>query len=503
MSAWIEKPLRFSTRYGARHPWLAPWPRAGFYLVWRGIVAGLRPTLFLLLLGSALWFSNQVLRGLPQVAVAPLTLQEQVDQALFDATPAGADRHAFWVSEIEASLSAPAGGVPDIERARVFAGSYVSIRGREALALELLSSGRRAGRVEAQLRALPAWERVQRIDAVLAEPLEQGEAFGYRPPELVFAPPSLRSRLARAEALFGPALRDAEAWFIDPRGRALSLQAAPGLSSAQDHLYGDVRGALVHGCALAGVPGRRFGQCRVGFLPKPQEDPILAGLALAVAGAEPERRVGARIAKAAWAAGRLDRRLATRLALGPDPELGREAVLASLMPILSEAGTAWTQPARYEDVLRHAALEAQDSARIDVDARDRFFDALAAMRRQIGALSSVRIADGVRSIEHAESLALLVETAGPRIVALHALSGAQGVAAIERGAEGPALDWNFMDWPWARQRDFGLAVASVLAAVLLLGLTLNSGFRRRRGGAPGVFERFDATMSRLILGRNL
>jgi len=503
VSARIEQPRQFSVRYGARHPWLAPRFRAGLYLIWRAAVAGFRPALFLSLCAAALWFSAQAFQELPRPAPPAPSLEAQVSAALHDAVPAGRDRHAFWVAAIESSLNSPARGVPDIAGAHAFAGSYVAIRGRDALALELLAEGRRTERVEAALRALPAWERAHRMEAVLAEALQRGRAAGFEPPELAFAPPLLRARLERAQTLFGPALADAETWFIDPGSRALSLQAASGLGSTGDRLYSDIRGAVVQGCALAGIPGRRIGQCRVGFLPKPPPDAVLAGLNLAVAGADSEREVGARIAKAAWAADRLDPGLAARLALGPDPVLGQEAVLAAIMPALIEAGTAWTQPARYGAMVREAAIEAETSARIDVAARDRVFDALTAIRREVGALSAVHLADAIRSPEDAERLAHLVQASGGRVVALHALTGPELLVAIDAPFQGESLNWSILDWPRGPQRDLGLAVTACLMAILVLALTLHSGFRRRRGGAPGAFERLDAAMSRLILGRNL
>ena len=503
LSVRATQPRQFSARYGARHPWLAPWPRAGLYLIWRGLVAGLRPAMVLLLLCAAAVFAWQAFSELPRPDLSALSPSEQVSAALHDAVPGGIGRHAFWTTRIETCLETPPRSLPDIGCARAFASSYVAIRGREALALELLAEGRRPERVEAQLRALPAWDRERRIGAALAQASTQGAAKNLQPPGLVFAPEDLIARLNRAEALFGPALEEAEAWFADPDGRALSLRSAAGLSTGRERLYGDVRGAVVHGCALAGMPGRRVGQCRVGFLPKPQADPVMAGLALAAAGADPERQVGARIAKAAWAAGRLDPELAALLALGPDPDLGREAVLAALMPVLAEAGTAWSEPTRYRERVRRAAIEAQNAAGIDIAARDRVFDALTGMRRDVGALSTVRMADAIDMPEAAERLAQFVEAVGPQMAALHSLTGSKLLDAIAQGEPETALDGSVLDWPRHVQRDIALASGALLAAIIVLKLTLYSGFRRRRGGAPGVFERVDAVMSRLILGRNV
>jgi len=502
VSAWIEHPQRFSVRYGARHPWLAPWPRAALYLIWRGLIAGLRPALFLGAVAAAIVFAVLAAQALPRPAAAPPSLSAAIDNALHQAVPDGADRHRFWVDMLDGSLQAPRRTMPDIAQARSVARSYVALRGREQLALEWLADGRRLSHVEAELRAQPAWMRERLLAEAIESRLEAGRAQGLDPETLIFAPMNVRVRLQRAEALFGPALGDAEAWFVDPGGRALALDALPGLTPRTPRLYGDVRGLVVRGCALLTQLTRPTGQCRVGFLPKPQADPVLAGLSLAVAGAAPERRAGARIVKAAWAAGLLEATLAQELAFGPDLVLGREAVLASAMPVLAEAGQAWTQPARFETASVQAMAEAARAAGIDTERRDQVFDAFTALRREVGALSALRLADTVRSVDDAERLARLAEAAEGRLLALHVFTRSELLTAVDTREAEPAEPLDVLAWPERAQRFAGLSIVSVLLALSLLGLSLYSGLKRRRGGAPGLLERIDAIMSRLILGRN-
>ncbi len=503
MTAWAEQPQRFSVRYGARNPWLAPRPRAALYLVWRGLVAGFRPALFLSLLAASVVFAGLAAQILPRPSAPPPSLSLAIDRALFEAVPADADRHAYWVDVLEASLQVERRTMPDIAQARAVASAYMAMRGREALALELLADGRRRSHVEAELRAQPAWIRERRLREAVEVRLEAGRAQGLEPETLIFAPRVLRVRLQRADALFGPALSDAEAWFVAPGDRALALDALPGLTPRTARLYGDLRGLVVRGCALGALMNRPTGQCRIGFLPKPQADPVLAGLSLAVAGAAPERRSGARIIKAAWAAGLLDASLAEEISFGPDPVLGREAVLASAMPVLAQAGEAWTQPARFDTASARVAQEAGRAARINTRERDRLFDAFTALRREVGALSAMRLADTVRDIEDAEELARLAQAADGRLLALHAFKGPELLAVLDAGEAQEVERWDVWAWPRRAQHFAALSLAALLAALGVLGLSLYHGRKRRRGGSPGMFERIDAAMSRLTLGRNL
>lgn len=455
--------------------------------------------LVLLSLACALLAAQSV----PRPAAPPPSVSAAIDQAIYRAVPAQTDRHAYWADALAASLHASPQSMPDIAQTRSLAAAYIAMRGREALALDLLADGRRLSQVEAELRAQPAWRRERRLDEAVEARLEAGRAQGLEPETLVFAPRSVRLRLQRADALYGPALADAESWFVDPGGRALALGALPGLTPHSARLYGDVRGLIVHGCALGALMNRSTGQCRIGFLPKPQADPILAGLALAVAGAAPERRAGARIVKAAWAAGLLDAALAEDIAFGPDPALGREAVLASAMALLAQAGEAWTQPARFDAASSRAAREAARAARINTRERDRLFDAFTALRREVGALSAMRLADAVGHIEDAEELARLAEAADGRLLAVHALTGSDLLAAIDTGEAEAIEPLDVLAWPQRAQQYAALALATILAALGVLGLSLYCGWARRRGGAPGLLERIDAVMSRLILGRNI
>ncbi len=503
MSVLTQRPQRFSARYGARHPWLAPWPRAGLYLVWRGVVAAFRPFVFLGLIAVAVVSAVFAAQELPRPQTTTLSLSARIDQALYDALEPTGDRHQQWVVLLDRALQASPRTMPDIVQARSIATSYVAMRGPESLGLELLSEGRNPRLIEAELRALPAWQRRERLDDAIADQLLIGAEQGFQPAALVFAPAILQNRLGRAEQLYAPTFVEAERWFVEPGARALALDALPGLNPDVARIYDDVRDLVVQTCAVAMQLGRGGGQCRVGFLPKPQADPVMAGLTLGVVGAEPERRAGARLAKAAWAAEQLHPELAEALAFGPDVELGLAATLASAMPLMVDAGEVWTQPNRFEGAARAASREAALAAGMDQRWRDRVYDSLTALRREVGALAALRLLDTVATVEEAETLVRIAEASEGQLLALHTLVGPELIARIEDQRPPRSRVRSLLEWPERAHRYSALSVLALLAAFAVLAISLWGGWKRKQGRPPGPLERFDAAVSRLILGRNL
>lgn len=503
VSGLTVRPQRFSARYGARHPWLVSWPRAGLYLMWRALLGGLRPVLFLGFLGIAAVSAVLTAKDLPKPDYTQLSLGEQIDQAFDRALEDRTDRHQVWVDLLEWALQPQRASMPDLVQARSIATSYVAFRGHDALAIELLSDGRHPRHIEAELRALPAWRREQRLVEVIAAARIQGTQQGFEPEELVFAPPAVQVRLRRANALYASTFVEAERWFVEPDGRALALEALPGLTPRYSRVYDDIRDVVVQGCAAAAQTGRASGQCRVGFLPKPASDPIMVGLALSVVGSEPERRAGARLAKAAWAAGVLDPDLAQRLALGPDANLGQAAVMASATRLMVEAGEVWSQPLRFRDAARTASVEASQSANIDRGHRDAVYDLLTALRREVGAIATIRLLDAVRTRQDAEALMRLADVSNGQLLALHALTGADLLDQIGGSERALRYHRSVFDWPRNAQLFASISVFSILFAVALLVASLWQGHLRKQGRRPGLLERLDAGVSRLILGRNL
>ncbi|MEQ8405234.1 MAG: hypothetical protein RKE49_09060 [Oceanicaulis sp.] len=490
----ILRRQRYSARYGARDPWLAGGARAGLYLVWRALFAAWRPAIFAALLIGAAAFGWRGLDGAaPWLARAtPDGVSERAETMLGDA-------RSWWEQAVSLSLNPGPGRAPDLVLAESLSPLLPELYGQDHLARSLLlEEGRTERRLEAVLRAQPAWRREALYTQTLEARLEAGRGRPGLAAELVFADERTVARLQRARALYGPALEQVETWFSDPAGRTLSLRAVPGLDAAPPRaaLHGDVRDVIVQGCALAEQSGRRVPQCRVVFLPKPPGDLLQAALALAVVDSEGQARIGARIFKAAAAAGFADEPHVSRLVLGRDDRLAREAVLASAMTLMSEAGERYTRPVYSQTDAAGAGADFTRSVTGDAAERDRVFAHMAAVRRETGAIAAVRLAGLVRSEQDAARLAALADRHGPALLGLHA---ALGPAVMEIDARaGPA------SWPAGveARRDLALAAGLAGLALALLAWVIGAGWRRARGGPPGLVERTDAAVTRLILGRN-
>jgi len=490
------RPQRYSARYGARDPWLAGGWRAGLYLVWRFAFALWRPLIFVALLAASLAFS---LRAAAEMDLRPPPPTQEAQLADAVAVVVG-DPQAWWASALESALSPATGSGPDLVLAAALAPALPDLAGRDQLARRvLMEQGASARRVDAMLRAEPRWRRDRRLAAALDTRLAYGRDTGLSPPELVFAPRSTAHRLARASRLYGPSIEVAERWFSDPGGRALVLRGVPGLESAPEGaaLHGDVRDLLIQACALAERAGRRVGQCRVAFLPKPDADLLVAGFALVAAGADGQALTAARILKAAAAAELMDPAFAGALVLGSDPDLAREAILSSAMPLISVAGERYTRPVYSGEDARIAADAFVRVTGVDLERRDRVFAHVAAIRRDAGALAAVRMAGLIRSEADAERLARIADQYGPKTLAIHHALGDAMLALAETTAPQPRRALSRQ-----AKRAAGLAAAFVLLAIGLVVWVGVAGVRRNRGGAPGLVERVDTKVTRLILGRN-
>ncbi|MCW5725638.1 MAG: hypothetical protein KIS81_11885 [Maricaulaceae bacterium] len=185
---------------------------------------------------------------------ADAAIERRVRAALHAAVPAGEDRHAAWAARVEDALRGDEAGVPDLALARAWLAAAPDVIGRERLAADSLAAGAPAGaraRMEADLRARPAWERTRDLAEAYAARLDEAREEGLDPPELVFAPPVLRSRYLREEALAARARPDgARPWDIAAlartpaevfRLRRVAEIAGPRAPALQAHLG---RGAL-------------------------------------------------------------------------------------------------------------------------------------------------------------------------------------------------------------------------------------------------------------------
>lgn len=494
-----------SGRYGARDPWLAPWPRAALYLTWRALVASVRPAVFLALAAAslALVFAAVTAPGPVHVSTAArhdpfsgrdVSTGTGIEPIIRAAMPASVTPRALWEARIAQALDAGPWRTPDLALAESLARSLDVIEGEDALAFSILAEHRSAAHVNADLRARPVWVRQQRLRAALETRLAEGA--GLDPPFLIFANPDLAARFDRARSLYGPSRDAAEAWFAAPRGTAIHLPALAGWrGDAPLTLSGDARDLARHGCAFAAASGGRIPACA--NPPDGSGDPVLTGLLLAAAAMPGEGGAGGRLIAAAYASGHLDAGLAQQLALGPDPHLGRQALLAALTPLLLEAGLAAREPWRFDGHVQAAAREHARAARLDPQTYQEIAGALNAVRRSDGALTALRITAWLNAPQDAAALARLAAMQPGQLLAFDALAGAQVLDAARPPATARSA-------PQTPRRAILLALASLPAALALamVAAALNGASRGRRRGRPGALTRMDAAVSVLILGRN-
>lgn len=491
---------RYSWRYGARDPWLAPWPRTALYLIWRALIASVRPVLFMALAAASLALAFLALNE-PAAGPAPDaagTAQGAsgagLDRALRASLPAAANPRALWEAQINRALDAGPWRTPDLALAESLALALPAIEGEDALAFSILTENRSAAHVEAELRARPVWVREQRLRAALETRLAEGA--GLNPPYLIFASPDTARRLDRARMLYGPARDAAEAWFAAPRGAAIHLPALAGWRGERPvTLFGDARDLVIHGCAFALEAGRRIAACA--SVPEGSPDPVLTGLLLHAAAVPGEGGAGPRLAAGAYASGHLDAETARLLALGLDQALAREALLAALMPLMVEAGAVMREPWRYQAQAGAAVREYVDAAQIDLLRYEGLTEALNAVRRSDGAIAALRTASWLLAPWHNERLVRIAEARPGHLLAFDALAGAQMLEAARAPLAVPAQ----RQTP-RRAMLIILALVPGLLALAMVAAALNAASKGRRHRRPGALMRLDAAMTVLILGRN-
>ncbi len=201
-----------------------------------------------------------------------------------------------------------------------------------------------------------------------------------------------------------------------------------------------------------------------------------------------------RLALAARAAGRLDGDWLETLLLGPAAPERDLRLLTALMPVLAEADQYYAQPEACQLACTRAMAEFASRAGYDAAARRDWFAAYDQVRRQDGALVTIRVSQALTGVEAVQTLVRISAISEGRLLAASVLLG-DALTELD-SAE---------NYFWPNGEDLNLILAAALAglALLLLGIVLISGRLRRSGGAPSALERFDGQLSRLILGRNV
>lgn len=499
MRGQTNQSCTYSERYGARSPWLAGPVRAGVYLVWRGVFATLRPVLFLALLIASVWFAYRGLEAAPPGALSfPPSVNDQFEAAIYHMAHSGGAGPVLlrWNAELVQSLRpGPAGG-PDLLRAESFAASLPAMMGEETLALHLMRHERRPDMMQVDLVSMPAWRRSQIVSGVLDARSDDAQRQGIDPVWLIESSPDVRQRYARAQRLYGASLQAAERWFVRPGSQALNLEAFADLATAQATdpvILPDAREVIALGCALARSHGQSVPACARARPTPVSADPVRTALALSVFDRQLETPA-VRLALAARAAGRLDGDWLDALLLGPAAPERELRLLTALMPVLAEADRYYAQPETCQLACTRAMAEFATRAGYDAVARRDWFAAYDQVRRQNGALVTIRVSRALTEAGAVEALVRISAISEGRLLAASVLLGDQ-LTALD-GAEN-------IFWREVNDQNLILAVGLAGLALLLLGIVLISGRLRRSGGAPSALERLDGQVTRLILGRNI
>ena len=499
MRAQTDRSRTYSERYGARSPWLSGPVRAGLYLIWRGLFASLRPVVFVGLLAGAVVFAYRGLEAAPANTLQFHTpLSDRFDAALHDAArrASAEDILSRWNAELAQSLRPGPTGGPDLLRARSFAASLPALMGEEKLALHLMRHERRPDMMQVDLIAMPTWRRHQIVTGVLEARREDARRQGVSPPWLIESDAGVQRRYARAQLLYAASLQAAEHWFVRPGSQALNLDAFPdlALSPAADRVVlPDAREVIALGCALARAHEQRVAACQRARPTPVAADAVRTALALSLFDADLEIPA-VRMALAARASGRLEGDWLETLLLGPPTPERELQLLTALMPVLAEADRYYAQPDSARQACLQAMREFRARAGFDATAREDWFAAYDQVRRQEGALATIRVSHVLDEVAAVRRLQRVSTVSEGRLLAASVLLGAE-LTALEREQNNFSADIG----------DMNVVLAGGLAALamLLLGIVLISGRFRRSGGPPGAFERLDGRMSRLILGRNV
>lgn len=499
MRAGTHPSHTYSERYGARSPWLVERWRVVIYLIWRALFAMARPALFIVLLAGAVLSAYRGLASSPEgMLSAQSSLPERFEAALYEAAGAAdaSDRLAMWRRELDHALQVAQPGGPDLLKAESFAAGLPALMGRQALALYLMRSERRPELMQADLSAMPVWRREQIISGVLDARMRTAR-HSHGAHWLVESSPSVQRRHARIRALYGPGLEASEDWFHRPQGQAINLARLPGVAvGASDGpvlVLTDARELVLQGCALARAHTQRVPACERLTAPVREADPVRTALALALFDPSLEE-TPVRLALAARAADRLGGLGLERLMLGASPEDGEMHLLTALMPILAEADHYVSRPETCRADCARAVAEFNRQAGLDLEARQRWFASYDVIRREAGALVTLRVSDVLETADDVQSLARISTVSEGRLLAARFMLGPE-LLQIGRSENNFKTDF--------RSADFLIAVLLAALATLMLAIVLIHGHFRRSGGAAGALEQLDGKVSRLILGRNL
>lgn len=470
-----------------------------FWLIWKLIFKGFQPGWMLASFAGAAAFALLILQdlgGLGAVATAPPDLRQRIEQAFEGPRGPRDDVYGIWVDALTASLDGDLRRRPDLDRLRIWAEAGPYFIGRERLALELLAAGRSPGAVDAELRALPPQVRQERLSRALAGPLATARARNLDPAELIYAPESIRLRYAAAQPGWALVAEPVEGFLQGTREGRLDVRSLPGLTRRQAgdvYIHDGVRNLVIQLCLAPGAGDTLASRCG-DDIPRQVFDPFLLGLAAWEAGMldRQTRSVGAaqgaRLLRAAYAAGRLAPELEAELRALFERELPPARIIEAAIAAGLDPAEAFQVPGRYRGRLAGSLAPGGEGALVALAAQ------LQSLYEIQGATSpslTVRLAGTLHTLADAPRLQLLVNEMGSGVAILHETAGQAMFELIEIEMVEAQIQPRHLQ---------GLAL-TVLSAVIVLLLSL------RRIATPVMIRRasrlqaVDAYFCRLFLGK--
>ncbi|WP_300526866.1 hypothetical protein [Maricaulis sp.] len=478
-----------------------------FWLLWKSLLKGFQPAWLLASLGVAGWFALQIvddLGGIDAVAPVPTDFGERVERLIEEhRTDDTGGAFDSWIAGMSDALDGDLRRRPDIDRFAAWASIGPYWIGRDELALRLMSPGRDPRELDAELRARPVQQREQALSLALRTAYREAARLDLEPPEIVFAPASLRQRYEAARPRWDLASEQAQAFFTGNEAGQLELLSLPGLSRRQagaTRLYGGTRHFVQQLCRAPGAQ-RSFGEaCARITLPRERFDPFLFALSAVEAGfvdlggqATPSRE-GAEIIRAGYGAGRLSPALEAELRdllteLVSPQDLIAAAAMAEFRP-----DTAYATPQRVSRRLQGVVPVEDEALAGRLRTGLAYIDSI---RSRTSATLTIRTLDALGALDQARELYVLVREVGPGVLILHETAGPAMYGLLDVDTAQPVSQGAI------EKRDIHGVIAAMISAAMVLLLSIIRISTSPLIRSASRLRAIDASLSRLFLGKKV
>ena len=445
-----------------------------FWLLWKLILKGFQPAWLLVSLGVAGWFALQIvedLGGIDAVAPVPTDFGQRVEQVLANsrANTGQVDAFESWIAGMSEALDGDLRRRADLDRFAAWASIGPYWIGRDELALRLMSPGRNPRELDAELRARPVQQRDEALSAALMTAYREAARMDLDPPEIIFAPATIRQRYEAAQPRWNLASDQARSFFTGNEAGQLELLSLPGLSRRQSgstRLYGGMRHFVQQLCRAPGSQ-RPFGEaCAAIELPRERFDPFLFVLSAIEAGVidlggqSTPSREGAEIIRAGYTAGRLTPELEAELRALLSELVEPQNLIAAASMAQFRPDLAYATPQRVSRRLQGLVPAGDDALAGRLRTGLAYIDSI---RGRTSATLTIRALDALTRLDQAGELYVLVREVGPGVLVLHDVAGEGMYALLDQDEDRAVVTREPQE-----RHIHGIIAALVSAAMVLL-----------------------------------